>query len=163
MQIPQIIETEHFRFVDYTLLSESEQHQIHEARNHPDITVWMENQDYIPWHSHLDFVSSLSNNANKAYYGVFRGGILVGSQSLNPINGNIEGESGQYLFPAYQGKGLGRLMKTEFFNYIFENNILQKITEKVKKGNYRNQHINEKLGFRMYDSDEKSLVSINRC
>lgn len=85
------------------------------------------------------------------------GGILVGSQSLNPINDNIEGESGQYLFPAYQGKGLGRLMKTEFFNYIFENNILQKITEKVKKGNYRNQHINEKLGFRMYDSDEKYI------
>lgn len=26
--MPKIIETEHFRFVDYTLLSESEQHQI---------------------------------------------------------------------------------------------------------------------------------------
>lgn len=155
--MPKIIGTEHFRFVDYTLLSESEQHQIHDARNHPDIAVWMENQDYIPWHSHLDFVASLSNNANKAYYGVFRGGILIGSQSLNPINKNIEGESGQYLFPECQGKGLGRQMKKEFFSYIFENNILQKITEKVKLDNHRNQRINDELGFQIYVSNEKYI------
>lgn len=85
----------------------------------------------------------------------------MASQCLNPLNEDIkEGESGQYLLPSYIGKGIGSLMKREFFNYIFDNNILQRITEKVKKTNIRNQQVNLKLGFKEYASDEK-YISMN--
>lgn len=74
------------------------------------------------------------------------GGKIIGSQAINPIKG-VEGESGLYLFIEYQGRGLGKLMKQEFIEYIFKNNLLHTITEKVKLNNYRNIDINLSLGF----------------
>lgn len=45
-------------------------------------------------------------------------------------------------------------MKKEFIEYIFKNNILQQITEKVKKDNLRNSQLNLSLGFRQTGEDE---------
>ncbi len=35
--LPDVFSTEHFRFVDYTRLTEQESRAVWEARNHPDI------------------------------------------------------------------------------------------------------------------------------
>ena len=79
---------------------------------------------------------------------------IIGSQSVNPLVENEVGESGLYIIPKYQGKGLGRLMKKEFIDYIFNNNLLQQITEKVKLDNLRNQQLNLSLGFEKTGEDE---------
>ena len=85
----------------------------------------------------------------------FQGGGVIASQCLNPIDwDHAEAESGQYLLPEYQGKGYGSLMKREFFEWLFANG-LQRITEKVKLTNTRNQHVNEKLGMRKYSLNEE--------
>lgn len=157
MQIPDRFETEHFRFVNYTQVTESDHRQILEARNHPDVACWMENTDTISWSSHQNYVHSLAQRADRVYFGVYEngGGKIIGSQSLNPILNDIEGESGLYLFPQYQGRGWGKLMKQEFIAYIFNNDLLQQITEKVKHTNVRNQQLNLSLGFEHTGEDEK--------
>lgn len=103
-------------------------------------------------------MKDLSSRSDRAYYAVFSDleGVLkiIGTQNLNPLNKNIEGESGLFIFPEYQGKGLGRLMKREFIDYLFKNNILQQITEKVKKDNLRNSQLNKSLGFQLTGEDE---------
>ena len=88
---------------------------------------------------------------------MIRGGGVIASQCVNPIDWNkAEVESGQYLLPEYQGKGLGSLMKKEFFEWLFANGF-QRITEKVKLSNTRNQHVNAKLGMRVYAKDKQYI------
>ena len=79
MQIPDRFETEHFRFVNYTQVPESDHWQILEARNHPDIACWMETTDTISWASHQNYVRSLAKRADRVYYGVYEmgGGKIV--------------------------------------------------------------------------------------
>ena len=96
-------------------------------------------------------------NSEKAYYGVYEilGGKLIGNQCI--VNSNIDktAESGQYIFPSEQGHGYGTLMKYEFIDYLFKQELLQRVIEKVKKFNERNNHLNLKLGFRLYESDSE--------
>ena len=47
------------------------------------------------------------------------------------------------------------LMKYEFIDYLFKQELLQRVIEKVKKFNERNNHLNLKLGFRLYESDSE--------
>lgn len=153
---PMSFETKHFRFVNYTLLSEYDLQSILQARNHPEIACWMENTEPISWESHINYVRSLKEKFDRIYYGVFnKEGEIIGSQSLNPLKTYIEGESGLYLFPDFKGKGLGKLMKKEFIEYIFDNNLLNTITEKVKHSNIRNKELNISLGFELTNQDEK--------
>lgn len=157
MQIPDRFATEHFHFVNYTQVPESDHRQILEVRNHPDIACWMETTDTISWASHQNYVHSLAQRTDRVYFGVYEngGGKIIGSQSLNPLLKDIEGESGLYLFPQFQGRGWGKLMKQEFIAYIFNNDLLQHITEKVKHTNIRNQQLNLSLGFEPTGKDEK--------
>lgn len=74
MHIPNIISTEQFRFVNYTLLSETDSKKILEMRNLPTISCWMENCNIISWDGHNTFVQSLRNLNDKVYYGVYWGG-----------------------------------------------------------------------------------------
>lgn len=156
--LPDNFTTQHFHFVSYSLLTVQESYAVWEARNNPDVRRWMINTSPISWSDHQQFMKDLSSRSDRAYYAVFSDleGVLkiIGTQNLNPLNKNIEGESGLFIFPEYQGKGLGRLMKREFIDYLFKNNILQQITEKVKKDNLRNSQLNKSLGFQLTGEDE---------
>ena len=46
-------------------------------------------------------------------------------------------------------------MKYEFIDYFFKQGLLQRVIEKVKKFNERNNRLNLKLGFRLYESDSE--------
>ena len=157
MAYPSIIHTEHFCFKSYTLLSDSEHKTIWQIRNDPGIRMYMDNSEPFPFEGHQKFVTSLLQNSEKAYYGVYEilGGKLIGNQCI--VNSNIEktAESGQYIFPSEQGHGYGTLMKYEFIDYLFKQELLQRVIEKVKKFNERNNHLNLKLGFRLYESDSE--------
>jgi RimJ/RimL family protein N-acetyltransferase len=118
----------------------------------------MVNYTPISWDSHQHFILGLASRTDWIYYAVWHdlGGIfeLIGTQKLNPLNSNFEGESGLNIFPDKQGRGLGRLMKKEFIDYIFDNNLLQQITEKVRRNIIRNCQLNQSLGFRQIGEDE---------
>lgn len=90
MAYPSIIHTEHFCFKSYTLLSDSEHKTIWQIRNDPGIRMYMDNSEPFPFEGHQKFVTSLLQNSEKAYYGVYEilGGKLIGNQCI--VNSNIE-------------------------------------------------------------------------
>lgn len=156
MDYPTIIYTEHFYFKSYVLLSVIEHKTIWKIRNSYDIRKFMDNPNPFSFEDHMRFVASLITNSEKAYYGVYKiggDGKIIGSQSIINTGAESEAESGQYIFPAEQGKGYGILMKYEFINYLFSHRLLQRVVEKIKVFNERNEHLDRKLGFRLYDSD----------
>ena len=155
MKFPDTFETAHFRFVNYTQLSLDDSKKVWNARNNPEISKYMVNTDFIPWENHLAFIEGLSSRHDRVYYGVYvlQDNTMIGSQGVNPIVGDGTGESGLYLFPEAQGKGYGKLMKQEFIYYIFEQGLLNVVTEKVKIDNVRNQQLNVKLGFMKVGTD----------
>lgn len=157
MLFPNQFETEHFRFVNYTQLPIKDSRKIWNARNNPEISKYMVNTDFIPWENHLAFIKGLSSREDRVYYGVYvlLDNTMIGSQGVNPIEGNASGESGLYLFPEAQGKGYGKLMKQEFIQYLFEHELLDVVTEKVKIDNIRNQRLNLKLGFKQVGADNE--------
>lgn len=159
MKFPNIFETEHFRFVNYTQLSEEDSRKIWNARNNPEISKYMVNTDFIPWENHLTFIKGLSSNKNRIYYGVYvlEDNTMIGSQGVNPIEVNGIGESGLYLFPEVQGQGYGKLMKQEFIQYLFDHSLLNVVTEKVKIENVRNRQLNLRLGFKQVDTDSEFI------
>lgn len=80
MAYPSIIHTKHFCFKSYTLLSDSEHKIIWQMRNNPEIRMYMDNPEPFPFEGHQKFVTSLLQNSEKAYYGVYEmGGELAGS------------------------------------------------------------------------------------
>ena len=157
MNFPDTFETAHFRFVNYTQLSLDDSKKVWNARNNPEISKYMVNNDFISWENHLAFIKGLSSRNDRVYYGVYviQDNTMIGSQGVNPIVGDGTGESGLYLFPEAQGKGYGKLMKAEFIQYIFEHKLLNIITEKVKLDNIRNQQLNLRLGFIQTAKDEE--------
>lgn len=155
MKFPDTFDTAHFRFVNYTQLSLDDSKKVWNARNNPEISKYMVNTDFIPWENHLAFIKGLSSRNDCVYYGVYilLDNTMIGSQGVNPIEDNGTGESGLYLFPEAQGKGYGKLMKQEFIYYIFEQGLLNVVTEKVKIDNVRNQQLNLSLGFKQVGTD----------
>lgn len=156
MKFPDTFETAHFRFVNYTQLSLKDSKKIWNARNNPEISKYMVNTDFIPWENHLAFIKGLSSCNDRVYYGVYiiKDNTMIGSQGVNPIVDDGIGESGLYLFPEAQGKGYGKLMKQEFIHFLFEQGLLNIVTEKVKIDNVRNQQLNLKLGFKQVEIDD---------
>lgn len=157
MIFPNQFETEHFRFVNYTQLSIEDSRKIWSARNNPEISKYMVNTDFIPWENHIAFINSLKSRQDRVYYGVYvlADNTMIGSQGLNPIEGDGSGESGLYLFPEVQGNGFGKLMKQEFIKYLFKYGLLDVVTEKVKIDNERNQQLNLKIGFKQIGTDDE--------
>ena len=155
MNFPDTFDTAHFRFVNYSKLSLEDCKRVWNARNNPEISKYMVNTNFIPLENHLAFIQGLASRNDRVYYGVYvlADSTMIGSQGLNPILGNGSGESGLYLFPEAQGKGYGKLMKSEFIQYIFEHKLLDVITEKVKLDNIRNQLLNLSLGFKQVGTD----------
>lgn len=155
-EFPNSFSTSNFKFVDYIMLNEEESRILWNARNDDEIRKWMVNKDIITWDNHLQFMRSLPHKSDRKYYAVFNfDGDLVGSQSINPLDGNERGESGLYLLPSFQGKGLGKLMKKEFIKYLFTKELLQVVTEKVRHENKRNNQLNISLGFILQRRDSE--------
>lgn len=76
--LPDIFTTEHFRFVNYTQLTEQESRAVWEARNYLDIRKWMVNKAPISWESHQHFILGLANRTDRVYYAVWHnlGGVI---------------------------------------------------------------------------------------
>lgn len=71
MRFPGEINTERFRFVNYTKLSEINCDRYLICTTNPSVACWMENTDSIFWNDHLAFIQSLCSRRDEVYYAVF--------------------------------------------------------------------------------------------
>lgn len=151
-------ETEHFSFMNYTLLSEEQNYKIWEGRNHPDVRKWMTNQEPFSFEEHQQYVETLKKRTDRIYWAVLKDNVIIGSLALNPYSSlKKEGETGMFLLPSYIGCGLGLLIKKEFIHFLFCNKLVYRIYAKTKIGNIRNQNLNLKLGFKIYAKDTEYI------
>lgn len=146
--------TENFCFLNYVRLLEEQSRVIWEGRNHPEVRRWMASGEPFSFEAHQEFMRGLRRSPGKLYWTVMRRGGIVGSVCLNPYDSvRKEGESGRFLLTEYMGKGWGFQMAKEFADYVMRNGIARWIYAKTRTDNLRNQHINRKLGFRVYSED----------
>ena len=152
--------TDSFYFKNYISLDLNQQKEILYNRNSVEIRKWMTNQDVISLDNHLKFINELKNCKTKLYYACFYNGKMIGSFCLNPFSEGQSGEIGSYLFSQWQGQGIGLKAKSEFCRYFISNCILNNIIAKTRLNNLRNIHINEKIGFKKYSSDDEYVYMI---
>ena len=134
-----------YKLINYTDCTESQQRDIFNLRNLPEIRKWMTNTGLIAWHDHLDFVESLKHTENRQYYAIYEKDELVGTYNLTK-DSDTTWERGIIISPLFQGTGstveierwvLGTLSRKEF----------RIITAKVKQDNLRSIRYHEKAGY----------------
>lgn len=116
----------------------------------------MDNSEPFPFEGHQKFVTSLLQNSEKAYYGVYEilGGKLIGNQCI--VNSNIEKlQNLVNIFSFRTRTWLWYSDEIRVYRLSFQTRITATCYRKVKKFNERNNHLNLKLGFRLYESDSE--------
>lgn len=147
--------TETFVYKNYTALTEEESRKIWEGRNHPEIRKYMINPEPFPYEEHAAYIDRLKEKTDRLYYAVLWNGEVIASICFNPFDAeNKEGEMGKYLIPEFMGKGVGFKMAYEFLDYMFKNNVVNRVYAKTLITNERNQHVNNKLGLFETHRDE---------
>lgn len=149
--------TNSFYFKNYINLDLNQQQEILDNRNSVEIRKWMTNQDDISLDTHLRFINGLKNCKTKLYYACFYNDKMIGSFCLNPFSEGQSGEIGSYLFPQWQGQGIGLKAKSEFCQFFLAGAIVDCIFAKTRLNNYKNIHVNEKIGFKKYDSNDEYI------
>lgn len=140
--------TENFKFVNYTMLTTEQLRVLLNGRNSPEVRKWMYNPEPISWEEHLNYVEFLKTRDDRIYWAIFYDNEIIGSECLNPYEPNTKvGVLGKFLFPEFQGKGLGGKFTYEFLDYVFSSGIANTIKAETKITNERNVKINKSIGF----------------
>lgn len=96
--------------INYTALTEARSREVWEVRNLEEIRKWMTNPDPFSFESHSRFIESLRTRKDKEYYAFYQDGKLVGSFDMVNIIENDSAETGLFVNPTVQGRGIGRQM-----------------------------------------------------
>ena len=99
-------------------------------------------------------MESLRNNTSKLYYAIFRDDELVGSYDFIGIKDGDSAEHGLYINPAVYGKGYGTIIESVMDEYIRERGV-HRILAEVLKNNLPSYYYHLKVGYQVYQEDEK--------
>ena len=130
-------------FIDLKL---EEKEMILKWRNHPEIRMWMYNQDEIKLEEHLNFIESLKSRKDKLYFLVKKDKEYIGVIDFTEI---IEEESlhmGIYTNPNI--KGNGKILLNKIIEYSFDNLKVKKIYSEVFSQNNKAYELYEKYNFK---------------
>lgn len=140
--------TENFKFVTYTMLTTEQLRVLLDGRNSLEIRKWMYNPDPISWENHLNYVEFLKTRDDRIYWAIFYDDEIIGSECLNPYESDTKvGVLGTFLFPKFQGKGLGLKFTYKFLDYVFCSGIVNTIKAETKISNERFLKICKSIGF----------------
>lgn len=135
-------------------MSEAESKIIWELRNHPLVCKWMVNNVAIPYTGHKKFLANLSHNIDKDYF-------IIKDMSSNIIGSvNIDytvtpyPERGIFINPRFFHCNHAYNSMKEFYGHANSEWGLSGIMTKVKTNNIGSNRLEEKLGARLYKTEE---------
>lgn len=142
------------RIVNYTDMTLCESRKVWEVRNLLEIRKCMIQSEPFSFESHQCFVRSLRTNTTKLYYAIFKNDELVGSYDFVGIRDGESAEHGLYINPAYHGKGFATTIEYMMDGYICERGVTRILAE-VLKSNPTSYYYHIKVGYEVYQEDEK--------
>jgi UDP-2,4-diacetamido-2,4,6-trideoxy-beta-L-altropyranose hydrolase/UDP-4-amino-4,6-dideoxy-N-acetyl-beta-L-altrosamine N-acetyltransferase len=138
--------------VAFTKLSLQDKEMVLAWRNHVDIRKWMLHQQEISLQEHLDYIDSLHQKKDRAYFLVRQHDHAIGVVDLTDIDlKSKRAEVGLYAKPGL--KGVGSILMKSIINYAFIRLHLKILVAQVFKENYRAIKLYEECGFK-YKSEQ---------
>jgi UDP-4-amino-4,6-dideoxy-N-acetyl-beta-L-altrosamine N-acetyltransferase len=143
------------KLINFIELNLEQKKMILEWRNHPDVRKWMYTNDKISLKNHLEFIESLINNKNKAYFLLQDEIESIGVVDFYNFTRN-SCEFGFYSNPFSKVIGIGRIMEEASINYAFEVLGLEILKLEVYSDNIQVRNLHKKYKFQ-----ESGVKSVN--
>lgn len=152
------------RLLNFTTLDDTEHKLILSWRNHPDVRVWMVNQDEISMNEHLCFIESLKMRGDKRYFLVQQDDEYIGVIDLTGITEN-SAELGIYTNPDM--RGVGDVLMRALIDYAFATLKVRTLIANVFSDNERAKHLYKKFDFTetnrtVYEKREMITMELNQ-
>jgi N-acylneuraminate cytidylyltransferase len=165
------MQSEHYTFINYSILDENLLAATHAERNRPAVRCQMVNDQEIPFENHRRFAESMRNRLDYGYYAVVSGegrgtrdeGPGTGNRGLiGVINAQMlddgVAERGIFMAEKYQGKGLAKSIVTEFYDLLRRERNIHTIITKVKVDNEASNALERSLGATLTGKAQKLNV-----
>ena len=145
--------TLNFSFIDFTEMDENLSREVWKCRNMTEIRKFMTDSNPICYESHNYFVKSLDSQDKVCYYCVLMNEQFIGSVNIHFINSQTV-ERGIYIHPMFWGKGLSKLISSEFYSYLYFHKGIKTIVTKVMKNNKASNSLQYSLGGKLLKEDD---------
>ncbi len=135
--------------VNFVNASDKELDMVREWRNHPDVRVWMYNQNEISWEEHRGFVETLKSAKDRAYWIVKDADKYLGVIYLLNIR-TLHGHAyaGLYSDPFKRHKSAGKQLMSAILKLSFDLLKLHTLKLEVFETNERAINLYKKFGFK---------------
>lgn len=113
-----------YSFINFITLDDETIRQVWQWRNDSQIREFMYNKEIIPFENHLNFVESLKERNDIAYWLVRKGEEAIGVTNLTDINiEESSAELGYYMIPSKLNSGLGLEFAYNNLLFVFDSPI----------------------------------------
>ena len=116
---------ENIQLLNFIDLKPEEKEMILKWRNHPEIRMWMYNQDEIKLEEHLNFIESLKSRKDKLYFLVKKEEEFIGVIDFTQLVEKKSVHMGIYSNPNL--KGNGKILLNKIIDYSFNNLKVERI------------------------------------
>ena len=116
---------ENIKLLNFIDLKPEEKEMILKWRNHPEIRMWMYNQDEIKLEEHLRFIESLKSRKDKLYFLVKKEEEFIGVIDFTQLVEKKSVHMGIYSNPNL--KGNGKILLNKIIDYSFNNLKVERI------------------------------------
>ena len=138
---------ENIQLLNFIDLKPEEKEMILKWRNHPEIRMWMYNQDEIKLEEHLNFIESLKSRKDKLYFLVKKEEEFIGVIDFLDLD-KKEIFYGIYSNPNSKIMGVGRILNEISIDFAFNSLKAHKLKLEVFEDNIQVRNLHKKYKFR---------------
>ena len=138
---------ENIQLLNFIDLKLEEKEMILKWRNHPEIRMWMYNQDEIKLEEHLNFIESLKSRKDKLYFLVKKEEEFIGVIDFLDLD-KKEIFYGIYSNPNSKIMGVGRILNEISIDFAFNSLKAHKLKLEVFEDNIQVRNLYKKYKFR---------------
>lgn len=144
---------ENIQLLNFIDLKPEEKEMILKWRNHPEIRMWMYNQDEIKLEEHLNFIESLKSRKDKFYFLVKKEEEFIGVIDFTQL---VEKKSVHMgIYSNLNLKGNGQILLNKIIDYSFNYLKVERVFSEVFVENEKAYSLYKKFNFK--DISEKTV------